>query len=134
MPVIDQQAETARDLLREHVVGALRDVRAAREALGHAPAVADMADRSLFDFDDALEQHHAGLVAVLESVGAGDPLDDCWAEFRPIAERLRQALGECFAYVHGAVARSAGFGTRLCALADGLLDDLAERTPAGGAG
>ena len=60
----------------------------------------------------------------VERCAISPPLDACWSALEDAAQRSRELLAECLAFLEGALIRSAGIDRGVCAVADGLLQEL----------
>lgn len=70
-----------------------------------------------------LEQRSRELKLLYDKIQRA-PADECWKDYTLLQEECRLLFRETFAFMEGALLRTAGIDDGLCLLADGLLDEL----------
>ena len=120
-------------ILSGEIVAAERALdRASRslDSLGEAAGSA-LLKRVRGSFDNDIEGRRNRCRDLRQRIDQGASVEAGWSELDILQRDLSGLLGECLAFVEGALARKGGFDGGLCALADAMLDAVNRRADLG---
>lgn len=113
-------------MLATQVDGALEDLLQATRALESLAGT--RRPRVDMHLAQEIQTRKEALSALRARIDGDAAPDACWRELRRWRARSTEVLEQCFAYIEGALTREHAIAAELCELADGLLDDLSERS------
>jgi hypothetical protein len=100
------------------------------DALGDAGG-SELLTRVRGRFDNQLEGSRDKCRGLRQRIEQGASVEAGWSELEILQREISDLLGECLAFVEGALARRSGFDGGICKLADSMLDALSRKADIG---